>query len=94
MIYKAFLNRQEITGFPVKGKDVNKIYGGNILLWEKEEQIKEPFTVEAYFPSNSENGVINGNRFSGYWPTRKSHILISKLQLVHTTIIEYKHWEK
>ena len=34
MIYKAFLNRQEITGFPVKGKDVNKIYGGNILLWE------------------------------------------------------------
>lgn len=35
MIYKAFLNRQEITGFPVKGKDVSKIYGGNILLWEK-----------------------------------------------------------
>ena len=76
MIYKAFLNRQEITGFPVKGKDVNKIYGGNILLWEKGEQIKEPFTVEAYFPSNSKNGVINGNRFSipvklhdssGYW---------------------------
>lgn len=35
MIYKAFLNRQEITGFPVKGKDTTKIYGGNILLWEK-----------------------------------------------------------
>lgn len=35
MIYKAFLNRQEITGFPVKGKDVTKIYGGDILLWEK-----------------------------------------------------------
>lgn len=35
MIYKAFLNRQEITGFPVKGKDTTKIYGGNILLWKK-----------------------------------------------------------
>lgn len=35
MIYKAFLNRQEITGFPVKGKDTTKIYGGDILLWEK-----------------------------------------------------------
>lgn len=35
MIYKAFLNRQEITGFPVKGKDITKIYGGDILLWEK-----------------------------------------------------------
>lgn len=62
MIYKAFLNRQEITGFPVRGKDITKIYGGNILLWEKEEQIKEPFTVEAYLPSGY--GVINRNRFS------------------------------
>lgn len=62
MIYKAFLNRQEITGFPVKSKDINKIYGGDILLWEKGEQIKEPFTVEAYLPSKY--GVINGNRFS------------------------------
>lgn len=44
MIYKAFLNRQEITEFPVKGKDVSKIYGGNTLLWEK-EQIKEAFSV-------------------------------------------------
>lgn len=35
MKYKAFLNRQEITGFPVKGKDITKIYGGDILLWEK-----------------------------------------------------------
>lgn len=35
MIYKAFLNRQEITGFPVEGKDTTKIYGGDILLWEK-----------------------------------------------------------
>lgn len=39
MIYKAFLNRQEITGFPVKGKDVSKIFGGNILLWEKSEKL-------------------------------------------------------
>lgn len=38
MKYKAFLNRQEITGFPVKGKDITEIYGGNTLLWKKEEK--------------------------------------------------------
>ena len=32
MIYKAFLNRQEITGFPVEGKDTTKIYGGDIAM--------------------------------------------------------------
>lgn len=35
MIYKAFLNRQEITGFPVKGKETSEIWGGNVLLWKK-----------------------------------------------------------
>ena len=34
MIYKAFLNRQEITGFPVKGKETSEIWGGNTLLWK------------------------------------------------------------
>lgn len=41
MIYKAFLNRQEITGFPVKGKDIAEIYGGDTLLWKKEQQGRE-----------------------------------------------------
>ena len=35
MIYKAFLNRQEITGLPVKGKETSEIWGGNTLLWKK-----------------------------------------------------------
>ncbi len=35
MIYKAFLNRQEIVGFPVKGKETSEIWGGNVLLWKK-----------------------------------------------------------
>jgi hypothetical protein len=48
MIYKAFLNRQEITGFPVKGKETSEIWGGDTLLWKKEEQIKEAFTVDSY----------------------------------------------
>ena len=39
MIYKAFLNRQEITGFPVKGKDTKEIWGGNTLLWRKDNII-------------------------------------------------------
>ena len=28
MIYKAFLNRQEITGFPVKGKETKEVHTG------------------------------------------------------------------
>lgn len=39
MIYKAFLNRQEITGFPVKGKETKEIWGGNTLLWRKDDII-------------------------------------------------------
>lgn len=42
MIYKAFLNRQEITGFPVKGKDTKEIWGGNTLLWRKDDDIVPP----------------------------------------------------
>ena len=38
MIYKAFLNRQEITGFPVNGIETTEIYGGDTLLWRKEKE--------------------------------------------------------
>nr|DAL51777.1 MAG TPA_asm: putative protein-rich repeat protein [Caudoviricetes sp.]DAV93818.1 MAG TPA: putative protein-rich repeat protein [Caudoviricetes sp.] len=38
MIYKAFLNRQEITGFPVKGKETSEIWGGDTLLWRKKSK--------------------------------------------------------
>ena len=41
MIYKAFLNRQEITGFPVNGVETTEIYGGDTLLWKKGEQGRE-----------------------------------------------------
>lgn len=41
MIYKAFLNRQEITGFPVNGKETTEIYGGDTLLWRKKEEVIE-----------------------------------------------------
>ena len=41
MIYKAFLNRQEITGFPVKGKETSEIWGGNTLLWKKSGGIRK-----------------------------------------------------
>lgn len=46
MIYKAFLNRQEITGFPVKGKETSEIWGGNILLWKKSEEASNVFIFE------------------------------------------------
>ena len=38
MIYKAFLNRQEIEDFPINGVNTDEIYGGDTLLWKKEEQ--------------------------------------------------------
>lgn len=38
MIYKAFLNRQEITGFPVNGIETTEIYGGDTLLWRKKKE--------------------------------------------------------
>lgn len=39
MIYKAFLNRQEITGFPVKGVETDEIWGGDVLFWKKSEEV-------------------------------------------------------
>lgn len=40
MIYRAFLNRQEITGFPVDGIETDEIYGGNTLFWKKKDAQK------------------------------------------------------
>lgn len=51
MIYKAFLNRQEITGFPVKGKETSEIWGGNVLLWKKQGKNSHPFYSQ-YFMVN------------------------------------------
>lgn len=45
MIYKAFLNRQEITGFPVNGKETTEIYGGNTLLWKKKKEVIEEYQL-------------------------------------------------
>lgn len=53
MIYKAFLNRQEITGFPVKGKETSEIWGGDTLLWKKSG-------VQDYFKFEYEGTIIFG----------------------------------
>ena len=45
MIYKAFLNRQEITGFPVNGIETTEIYGGDTLLWKKGNTLPNSFTL-------------------------------------------------
>lgn len=45
MIYRAFLNRQEITGFPVKGKETTEIYGGDTLLWKKGDDLPCNFSL-------------------------------------------------
>lgn len=49
MIYKAFLNRQEITGFPVKGKETSEIWGGNTLLWKKSGGVRKNIAEYAAF---------------------------------------------
>ena len=36
MIYRAFANGKEITDFPILGVNTNAIYGGDTLLWKKE----------------------------------------------------------
>lgn len=45
MIYRAFLNRQEITGFPVDGIETTEIYGGNTLFWKKGNAPSTGFTL-------------------------------------------------
>ena len=61
MIYKAFLNRQEITGFPVNGKETTEIYGGDVLLWKKGETPPNDFSLAVtdaltyYVPPSSFN---------------------------------------
>lgn len=39
MIYKAFLNGQEIDGFSVGGEEIKEIWGGDTLLWKKDSDI-------------------------------------------------------
>ena len=56
MIYKAFLNRQEITGFPVKGKETSEIWGGNTLLWEK--SINNVFKQRGYMMHCGKHAII------------------------------------
>lgn len=36
MIYRAYANRQEITEFPINGVNTDEIWGGDILLWRRE----------------------------------------------------------
>lgn len=37
MIYRAFANGEEITGFPINGAETKEIWGGDTLLWKKAE---------------------------------------------------------
>lgn len=66
MIYKAFLNRQEITGFPVKGKETSEIWGGNTLLWKKSGGIRKNIVDYAVFDKcTTTSGVTLVNLISG-----------------------------
>lgn len=41
MKYRAFANGQEITEFPINGGNTDEIWGGDTLLWKKEQQGRE-----------------------------------------------------
>lgn len=41
MKYRAFANGQEITEFPINGVNTDEIWGGDTLLWKKEQQGRE-----------------------------------------------------
>lgn len=40
MIYRAYANGEEITGFPINGVETKEIWGGDTLLWKKSEDEK------------------------------------------------------
>ncbi len=69
MIYRAFLNRQEITGFPVAGIETTEIYGGNTLFWKKGDTPSTGFTLT----------VTDGLTY--YVPPSSFYIAIKQIEL-------------
>ncbi len=57
MIYKAFLNRQEIEDFPINGVNTDEIYGGDTLLWKKsDDSPKELLRIFTQFTGRDSDG--------------------------------------
>ena len=97
MIYKAFLNRQEITGFPVKGKETSEIWGGNTLLWKKS-------SMQDYFKFEYESVItfmIKGSNISVDWGDGMKESFANEYQdtnfnnnvkfITHTPMSEGRH---
>ena len=88
MIYKAFLNRQEITGFPVKGKETSEIWGGNTLLWKKSGGIRKNIAEYAAFDKcTTTSGVtlvnlISGNYSNIFNPEKKFAIFVGGSSII------------
>lgn len=68
MIYRAYANRQEITEFPVNGVNTDEIWGGEVLLWKKQQGEYGEFECEftsgygARFGVRGENVEITWKR--------------------------------
>lgn len=88
MIYKAFLNRQEITGFPVNGIETTEIYGGDTLLWKKGETLPNNFSLTV------------ADALTYYVPPSSFNVAIKEIKLVSTELevdlnrnnIEFGFW--
>ena len=66
--YAAFANRQEIEDFPINGVNTDEIYGGDTLLWKKNDEI---FTLSNTVGFGSPNNntkyaTVNGYKVIGY----------------------------
>ena len=57
--YAAFANRQEIEDFPINGVNTDEIYGGDTLLWKKDDSLamKEICSVRATYYWTSDTSL-------------------------------------
>lgn len=55
MKYRAYANGQEITEFPINGTNTNEIWGGNTLLWKKEDKQKPKLQLRMYAGAGSDD---------------------------------------
>lgn len=57
MRYRAFANGQEITEFPINGVNTDEIWGGDTLLWKKEQGTELQVTLFCTYPTSKFNAA-------------------------------------
>lgn len=80
MIYRAYANQKEISSFKLGGKDVKEIWGGNTLLWKKDETLtlKELFRIYSRYTSS--DGILHERSISLMNQSEDGEIYISNMK--------------